>query len=116
MGAVGSFTAHSFSLSLHDAEIVVYTAAVGSALNYALITWANTGLDASVVSAYGVLQPVFTAILAYAAFREVPTVGEIAGGAPCIVGLLLAAPPARSSEPLHMEPADASLDSATAKP
>ena len=69
--------------------MLVYAVIVCSAYPYAAMTWANTQLDASVITLYGALQPLATALGAWATFGTVLQPLAAAGGALIIVGLLL---------------------------
>lgn len=64
---------------------VLYAAIVCSCMAYGLLTWANQFLDATVVSAYGILQPVVTGVLAYVVLHEPLTWPQ--GGA-CVIILM----------------------------
>lgn len=90
----GGLEPSSFALDSHDAGLVIYVGVVCSALNYALITWANTVLEASIVSCYAVLQPVLTAVLAYMFLDEPPSgIVEVIGASLCIAGLVVTSVP-----------------------
>ena len=52
---------------------VAFSALIGSALNFSLITWANPVIGPSLQSLYGIVQIPMTAIVVFVAWRNAPT-------------------------------------------
>jgi drug/metabolite transporter (DMT)-like permease len=82
-------TPEAWAMSSLEGAVLVYAVIVCSAYPYAAMTWANTQLDASVITLYGALQPLATALGAWATFGTVLQPLAAGGGALIIVGLLL---------------------------
>ena len=55
---------------------VAYSAMIGSALNYTLITWANPAIGPTLQALYGIVQIPMTAIVVLVAWHSVPTLFE----------------------------------------
>ena len=73
----------SEGLSLCLASVLV------GVLAYSLFTYANRWLPATLVTLYGILQPLLTSLLAYTLLGETPSTGTLLGGALLVLGLLL---------------------------
>ena len=69
---------------------------------YCLFTYANQRLPATLLTLYGIVQPLLTSLMAYAVLGEAPRSGCLAGASLIVLGLVLTAvatvatPPRRS--------------------
>ena len=66
---------------------IVFAALIGSALNYALMTWSNPRVGPTLQALYGIVQIPLTALVALVLLRTVPTVRE--GAATVVVAIAL---------------------------
>lgn len=85
---------------------LLYTVSLVGCAAYPLFTFANVRLPATLVTLYGILQPLLTSLLAYLVLGEAPSGASLVGGPLIVLGLLLttmatvAAPPAEQRPPL----------------
>ena len=85
----------TFGLSVAEAQALAFTVVFASCAAFTLFTYANSVLPATVVTLYGILQPILSSILAVLLLGEPPSHGTMVGGPLVIVGLVvttLAAP------------------------
>ena len=60
--------------------VITYAAVIGSATNYALITFSNSILSATTTCTYGALQPLFTVLLSTLFLGEPVVLQDVLGG------------------------------------
>ena len=78
-----------FSLNLHEAEALVFTVVFASCAAFVLFSYANSLLPATLVTLYGILQPLLTSCFAYATLGETPSPGTLCGALLIVLGLML---------------------------
>jgi drug/metabolite transporter (DMT)-like permease len=77
------------ALSAWGAASVAYLILVTSTIAWLIYYWALGRAEASRVAVWANLQPVFTALLAWAVYGELLTVPFVAGGAMVVVGVVM---------------------------
>jgi drug/metabolite transporter (DMT)-like permease len=83
--------AESFArLSAGGWGAVAYLVVATSVVSYLLYSWALRRVEASRVAVYANLQPVLTAVLAWALHGDALTAGFVAGGAMVLAGVFVA--------------------------
>ena len=78
----------NWAISPLEGGVLAFVIAVCGALDYALMTWANSRLEGVVIGIYGVVQPFATALLAYVIEGETVALLDILGGALILSGLV----------------------------
>ena len=73
---------------------IIYAAVACSGIAYLMMTWANQHIDATLVSLYGVLQPITTALLAFLFLGESLFWQDAIGAILIITGLITTSLPA----------------------
>ena len=68
---------------------LLYTVLFVGVIAYTLFTFANVRLPATLVTLYGILQPVLTGLLAFAFLGESPTNASLVGGPLIMLGLVV---------------------------
>jgi drug/metabolite transporter (DMT)-like permease len=78
----------TWHVSQTEACVLVFLVLVCGALDYALLTWANKHLDATIVAMYGILQPLATALIAFALLGESLSPLSALGGGAVVAGMV----------------------------
>jgi drug/metabolite transporter (DMT)-like permease len=89
LGLASSEASHFARLSLGGWTAVAYLVVITSVICYVIFYWAMARVEASRVAIWANLQPVLTALLAWAAYGERLTGPFVAGGAMVLAGVVL---------------------------
>mmetsp|Transcript_29389 Transcript_29389/g.48727 ORF Transcript_29389/g.48727 Transcript_29389/m.48727 type:complete len:337 (+) Transcript_29389:202-1212(+) len=79
----------AWAISADEVLLITFVILVCGAADYAILTWSNSRLEAVIVSLYGILQPLVTALLSFIIQGETVASLALVGGAFVLLGLIL---------------------------